>query len=154
MKNPWIVEDPLKPDPARDHKAKIDLKDKDLDADIRPSRSFVMRFRSCAIEVSATDLMTEGGALSLLARCVLAIKEAKAKSLLHVRASSPGNRGDVLPDDRHCARLSCDGAVIEFPSMTIDQGMLVLTRELMLARHDKKLSRVLRDYGITPMLTA
>lgn len=150
MKDPWRIVDPLRTVPVEPPQGKINLSDKDMDADIRPSRACILRFRSCSIEIVGTDVNKPEDALRRLVRCITVLKKAmallpQAKHLLsaiHVQTSP----------DTPSATLSCGPHTIAFTGMTLDQGTLVLARALMTAGRDAKLAPILRANGVTPML--
>lgn len=138
--------DPLRKTPVERPTGKIDLADKDMDADLRPSRACILRFRSCSFEVVGTDLHKPEDALARLIRCVTELKKATAKHFLN--AIHP----QALPKDVPAATLACGCHVLAFVGMTLDQGTLVLARALMTAGRDAKLSPILKTNGVTPML--
>lgn len=145
MKDPWRVVDPLRASPVERPTGKIDLADKDLDADLRPSRACTLRFRSCVLEIVGSDLHRAEDALARLVRCVAELKKTGAAPLL----------GTIHPQtipDVPAATLSCGPHVLSFAGMTLDQGTLVLARALMAAGRDAKLAPILRSNGVTPMM--
>jgi hypothetical protein len=150
MRDPWRVVDPLRAVPISRPTGKIDLADKDLDADLRPSRACTLRFRSCVFEIVGSDLHRPEDALARLVRCVTELKGASAKfprtqhllETIHPQAI-PGEPA---------ATLSCGPHVLSFAGMTLDQGTLVLARALMAAGRDTKLAPILRSNGVTPMM--
>jgi hypothetical protein len=152
------VVDPLRATPVDPPKGKIDLSNRDMDADLRPSRACVLRFRSCAIEIVGTDLHKPEDALGRLARCVTALKKATASQprtqrlLGAVHAQTGADASDVPPKDAPGAALSCGRCAVTFAGMTLDQGTLALVRALMAAGRDAKLAPILRANGITPMM--
>lgn len=158
MKDPWRIVDPLRAAPVEPAKDRIDLADKDLDADLRPSRACILRFRSCSLEIVGTDVHKPEDALARLARCVTALKKAtaslpRAQRLLgtvHVQVGTDAT--DAPPKDIPAATLTCGRYAVAFSGMTLDQGTLVLTRAFMAAGRDAKLAPILRANGITPML--
>lgn len=158
MKDPWRIVDPLRAVPVEPPKGRIDLSDKDMDADLRPSRACILRFRSCSIEIVGTDVNKPEDALGRLARCVTALKKAtaslpRAQRLLGaVHAQTDLDASDTPPKDAPAAALSCGRYTVSFASMTLNQGTLVLARALMAAGRDAKLAPILRANGVTPML--
>lgn len=145
MKDPWRIVDPLRSSSVERPKGKIDLADKDMEADLRPTRACVLRFRSCSLEIAGIDLHKPEDALARLVRCVSELK--KATTSLSLGAIHPGIVTDV-----QAATLACGRYVLSFVGMTLDQGTLVLARALMTARCNTKLASILRSNGITPML--
>lgn len=159
MKDPWRIVDPLRAVPVEPPKGRIDLSDKDMDADLRPSRACILRFRSCSIEIVGTDVHKPEDALAKLARCIITLRKATAtlpsihRLLKPIYARTQTEMTDAAPSDKTAARLSCGDLVnIEFVGMTLDQGTLMLARALMAAGRDIKLALILRTNGITPML--
>ena len=153
MKDPWRIVDPLRAVPVEPPKGRIDLSDKDMDADLRPSRACILRFRSCSIEIVGTDVNKPEDALGRLARCVTALKKATASLPRAQRLlSAVYTQDDMLPKDEPAAALSCGRYTVSFASMTLNQGTLVLARALMTAGRDAKLAPILRANGVTPML--
>lgn len=158
MKDPWRVVDPLRGTPIDRPTGKIDLADKDMDADLRPSRACVLRFRSCALEVVGTDLHKPEDALARLVRCVAELKRATASlpraqrllGTIHPRIGEDAS--DSPPPGVPAATLTCGRHALAFAGMTLDQGTLVLARALMAAGRDAKLAPILRANGVTPML--
>lgn len=145
MKDPWRVVDPLRSTPVERPTGRIDLTDKDMDADLRPTRACVLRFRSCSLEIVGTDLHKPEDALARLVRCVSELKKTGAVPLL----------GAIHPQaipDVPSATLACGKHVLAFAGMTLDQGTMVLARALMAAGRDAKLAPILRSNGVTPML--
>ncbi len=145
MKDPWRIVDPLRSTPVERPTGKIDLKDKDMDADLRPTRACIIRFRSCSFEIVGTDLYKPEDALARLVRCVAELKKASTTLLL----------GEIHPkvvENTQAATLACGQHTLSFVGMTLDQGTLVLSRVLMAAGRDPKLAPILRSNGITPML--
>lgn len=159
MKDPWRVVDLLKPPaPARpdDKPARIDIKDKDFDADLRPHRACVLRFRSCAIEVCTPDIQTPRDALETLAKCILELKRTKAAHNLRwyddVYAKWGREMRGAPPGSLECSRLECDDVVVWFAGQSLDKGSLALARALIKTQRNEDLSPILRRHGITPML--
>lgn len=153
MKDPWRIVDPLRAVPIEPPKGRIDLSDKDMDADLRPSRACILRFRSCSIEIVGTDVNKPEDALGRLARCVTALKKATA-SLPRVQRllGTVYTQDDTPPKDAPAAALSCGRYTVSFAGMTLNQGTLVLARALIVAGRDAKLASILRANGVTPML--
>lgn len=150
MKDPWRVVDPLRAAPIERPAGKIDLADKDMDADLRPARACILRFRSCSLEIVGTDLHKPEDALARLVRCVAELKKMTASLPRAQRLL-----GSVHPEavtDAQAATLACGGHVLSFVGMTLDQGTLILARALMAAGRDPKLAPILRSNGVTPML--
>ena len=150
MRDPWRVDDPIRA-PAG---GKVDLSTKDFDADWRPTRACMLRFRACSIEVAGIYLSRPADALAGLARCVIAIKRATAgKMLASIYArTEDDDSGDRSPDQTAAARLSCGDTVLEFAGIALDHGALALVRALIAAGRDPRLAPILRDHGVTPML--
>ncbi len=144
MKDPWRIVDPLRATPVERPTGKIDLADKDMDADLRPARACVLRFRSCSLEIVGTDLHRPEDALAKLVRCVAELKKSRLRILDTIHPQ-------VILDEP-AATLACGKYVLSFVRMTLDQGTLVLARALMAAGRDAKLAPILRSNGITPML--
>lgn len=150
MRDPWRVVDPLRATPIERPTGRIDLTDKDMDADLRPARACFLRFRSCSLEIVGTDLHKPEDALARLVRCVAELKKATASLPRTQRLL-----GSVHPEavaDAQAATLACGRHVLSFVGMTLDQGTLVLARALMAAGRDAKLAPILRSNGVTPML--
>lgn len=150
MRDPWRVVDPLRAPPVERPSGKIDLADKDMDADLRPARACVLRFRSCTLEVVGTDLHRPEDALARLVRCVTELK--KATATLPRAQRLLGTIHPQAVEGEQAATLSCGRHVLSFVGMTLDQGTLVLARALMAAGRDAKLAPILRSNGVTPML--
>ncbi len=150
--------DPLRRTPADQPTGKIDLADKDMDADLRPSRACILRFRSCSLEIVGTDLHRPEDALAKLICCVTQLKKAtaslpRAQRLLGaIHPRSGVDVSDAPPEGVPAATLACGHHVLVFSGMTLDQGTLVLARALMAAGRDAKLAPILRANGVTPML--
>lgn len=146
MKDPWRVVDPLRTTPVERPVGKIDLADKDIDADLRPSRACILRFRSCSLEITGIDLHKPEDALARLVRCVAELKKTTAQHFLAaIHPQAP-------PEGVPAATLACGHHVLAFTGMTLDQGTLVLVRALLAAGRDAKLVPILRTNGVTPML--
>jgi len=152
VKDPWRVVDPLRPQ-APEKSERIDLDQRDVDWDMRPSLSCVLRFKACSIELSSRDLQSPRDALEMLAKLVLELKKAKAP-LPGIRAKWGRVMTDVPPANIVCARLECDDVCLWFENVTLDIGALTLTRALIKFGRDAKLSPILRRHGVTPMLKA
>jgi hypothetical protein len=152
------VVDPLRPTRADPPRGKIDLASKDFDADWRPTRGCVLRFKACSIEIASTTLARPEDALAGLARCVMGLKRATAslprtqRLLTAVHARTADDQSDVAPTGSTSARLSCGQSTLEFAGTTLDHGALALVRALMAAGRDAKLAPILRANGVTPML--
>jgi hypothetical protein len=153
VKDPWRIVDPLRSDPIEPANGRIDLADKDMDADLRPSRACMLRFRSCSLEIVGTDVHKPEDALARLARCVAALKKATASLPRAQRLlGAVYTQDDAPPRDVPAATLSCGRYAVAFSGMTLDQGTLVLARALMAAGRDTKLAPILQANGVTPML--
>lgn len=150
MKDPWRVVDPLRSTQVERPTGRINLTDKDMDADLRPTRACVLRFRSCSLEIVGTDLHKPEDALARLVRCVSELKKATA-SLPRAQRLLGAIHPQAVPDVPS-ATLACGKHVLAFAGMTLDQGTLVLARALMAAGRDAKLAPILRSNGVTPML--
>jgi hypothetical protein len=150
MRDPWRVVDPLRAAPVSRPAGRIDLADKDLDADLRPSRACTLRFRSCVLEIVGSDLHRPEDALARLVRCVAELKKATA-TLPRAQRLLGTVHPQAIPDVP-AATLSCGPHVLSFAGMTLDQGTLVLARALMAAGRDVKLAPILRSNGVTPMM--
>lgn len=150
MKDPWRVVDPLRAPPVERPSGKIDLADKDMDADLRPARACILRFRSCSLEIVGTDLHKPEDALARLVRCVAELKIARSP-IPFVQRLLEAVHTQIVPDVP-AATLACGCHVLAFAGMTLDQGTLALARALITAGRDAKLALILRRNGITPML--
>ena len=150
MRDPWRVVDPLRAQPVERPSGRIDLADKDLDADLRPARACILRFRSCSLEIVGTDLHKPEDALARLARCVAELKRTTATlpRTHHLLAAIHPAAVTEAP----AATLTCGYHVLSFVGMTLDQGTLALARALIAAGRDAKLAPILRSNGVTPML--
>lgn len=144
--------DPVRAAVTDSARGKINLSDKDFEADLRPARSCVLRFHACSIEIAGIYLNKPEDALSMLARCILALKRDNAKSLDTIRASVGKGLESAEASQPVAARLSCGDAAIEFVGSTLDHGALVLTRALIAAGRDSRLTKILKTHGVTPML--
>jgi hypothetical protein len=152
VRDPWRIVDPLRPTRSDPPKGKIDLASKDFDADWRPTRGCVLRFKACSIEVASTNLARPEDALTGLARCVMALKRAGMASLGTVHARTSDDQSDVKPAGPPAASLACGESIIEFVGVPLDHGALALVRALMAAGRDTKLALILRANGVTPMM--
>lgn len=153
FKDPWRVVDPLRSTNTKPSQGKINLEDKDLEADLKPTHTYVLRFKACSIEVAGTDVNRPEDALARLARCVIALKQTElSKMLTTVHAKTADSISDLSPSEIPAARLQCGDSVIEFVRTPLDHGALALVRVLMIAERNTKLAPILRVNGITPML--
>ena len=142
--------DPLRVEPVEPPKGRIDLSEKDMDADLRPARACILRFRSCSIEIVGTDVNKPEDALQRLVRCITTLKKiATTHSRTWHLLSAVHPQANL---DAPAASLSCGPYTVAFAGMTLDQGTLVLARALMAAGRDPRLAPILRANGVTPML--
>lgn len=153
MKDPWRIVDPLRAAPIDRPTGKINMADKDMDADLRPSRACILRFKSCSLEIVGTDVGKPEDALAKLANCITALKKTSAKQMLNsVHVQVGDDASDALPQDTPAATLACGRHVVSFVGMSLAHGTLILARTLIVAGRDAKLAPILKANGVIPML--
>jgi hypothetical protein len=155
MKDPWRVttadDKKRAAAPAQDKARKINLDEKDLDADIRPKRTCPIRFKRCTFEICSSQIQTQDDAIQLLVECVTALRTVGLGPALDVERIGSGP-ADKRPQG--CSSVGGARGAVWFLGRTLDDGTMALARLLATASQHPQGSQVLRKYGVRAMIRA
>lgn len=163
--DPWKVVAPLTPPPSKPAptEAKKNLSEIDFDADIRPPRMCVFRGKHSSVEVKNNNVSADNDALRDLLKCLFEVLELEDGPDLfdeqHIGLRLAERSFEPPAQDTQTATLSTGpgytpaGAVF-FRNQDLDQGLLRLVRILRTVQKRPGIEgeRILKHYGITPML--
>jgi hypothetical protein len=154
VKDPWRLDpqaEKKKRKPAAEPTRKINLDEKDLDADIRPKRTCPIRFKRCTFEICSSEIATQDDAMRLLAECVVALRAAGLGPALDADNIGAG------PTDKRptgASSIASTKCAVWFRGKTLEEGTLALAKLLGVASRHPQGSEVLRKYGVRAMLRA
>ncbi len=152
--DPWRTVDPVHapgrvsaPRPER-----IDLEDKDLDADLAIPGRYVIRSTHVSFDVVSVRVQTPKDALDVLADCIAdawltrPVGNALAAAGIGVRSTHSSFH---VPDERTPASTLKGGTgALWFVQKPLDQGMLVLARILRMP----EVAAICKRHGVTVMI--
>lgn len=130
--DPWRVDVPLRPEPKPERGERINLDEIDLDEDIQPSGTFVLRGVHAAIRVDHPQVRTEADGLAAIIGLLLDVTKRPDCA----RALAPfglvlGKRTWGAPSDGKAAHYKSGDAVLWFKEAPrVDEGLLDLVRRL------------------------
>lgn len=128
--DPWRVDVPLRPEPKPERGERIDLDEIDLDEDIRPSGTYVLRGTHAAIRADHPQIRTEADGLAVIVGLLLDVVQdpACARSLVAF-GFTLGKRTWGAPSDGKAAHYKAGEAVLWFKEAErVDVGLLDLVR--------------------------
>jgi hypothetical protein len=152
--DPWRVVAPIrqKPKVEKEKPARIDLADKDLDADLRTQERCVFASPHGSVHVVGTDITSTDAGLVHLVRCLEELRQLPGMQLKLEQA------GIEIAFDRtsqpwHGLQTSGDGpyAALYFVDQTAPEGMLRLIKTLnaVSRQSDPAGTHILKRWGVS-----
>ena len=155
-KDPWRVDEPLKPTaPQRVRGEKMNLGD-DLDDDLLVARAYRFSCRGGSVKIEHVDASSRGEALHQLVSCLLEVHDAGSKDLFLLEYIAVGNaqrsvgmKGEPFTLMESSEEDPAQRVALYFVNHKLEDGMVRLIRLLKAA--ERRHPKVLEKWGIVPM---